>query len=122
MEANVFKLDVHLWTDAYRYRLDLLQQPRRLILYNPLLLSDIRSLNLLYVWVYLLRQSVSVCLQSCPERSHPGRYDVCGHSHQIWHTFAVLGIILSYLAILICYEIRKQSLFCPLNDDILFKN
>jgi len=33
----------------------------------------------------------------CPERHYPGKFNLCGHSHQIWHMFVVLGIILTYL-------------------------
>jgi adiponectin receptor len=32
----------------------------------------------------------------CPERHHPGRFNVCGNSHQIWHGFVVLGVISTY--------------------------
>ena len=40
------------------------------------------------VYIYVIR---------CPERNRPGKYNVCGHSHQIWHLFVVLGIIFTYL-------------------------
>lgn len=36
----------------------------------------------------------------CPERYHPGKYNGCGHSHQIWHTFVILGIIFTYIGAL----------------------
>jgi adiponectin receptor len=36
----------------------------------------------------------------CPERNNPGKYNLCGHSHQIWHGFVVLGIIFTYLGAL----------------------
>lgn len=36
----------------------------------------------------------------CPERNHPGRFNTCGHSHQIWHGFVVLGIFFTYLGAL----------------------
>ena len=36
----------------------------------------------------------------CPERNRPGKFNVCGHSHQIWHCFVVFGIIFTYVAVL----------------------
>ena len=41
------------------------------------------------VYIYVVR---------CPERNRPGKYNVCGHSHQIWHGFVVLGILFTYFA------------------------
>jgi adiponectin receptor len=48
----------------------------------------------------------------CPERNNPGRYNLCGHSHQIWHVLVVLGIVFSYFGIMENFEMRKASL-CP---------
>lgn len=48
----------------------------------------------------------------CPERHRPGRFNVCGNSHQIWHCFVVLGIIATYFGALESFESRKISL-CP---------
>lgn len=36
----------------------------------------------------------------CPERYNPGKYNLCGHSHQIWHGMVVLGIVFTYLGAL----------------------
>ena len=36
----------------------------------------------------------------CPERHKPGNYNICGHSHQIWHVMVVLGIIFTYMGAL----------------------
>jgi len=33
----------------------------------------------------------------CPERYKPGQYDICGHSHQLWHFCVVMAVILHYL-------------------------
>ena len=41
-----------------------------------------------------------IYVQRCPERNNPGRYNKCGHSHQIWHGFVVLGIFFTYLGAL----------------------
>jgi adiponectin receptor len=48
----------------------------------------------------------------CPERYNPGRYNVCGHSHQIWHGLVVLGVLFTYLGALENFESRKISV-CP---------
>jgi adiponectin receptor len=48
----------------------------------------------------------------CPERNHPGKYNICGHSHQIWHGMVVLGILFTYLGALQNFEMRKTSV-CP---------
>lgn len=48
----------------------------------------------------------------CPERHYPGRFNVCGQSHQIWHCFVVSGIVFTYMAVLENFETRKASV-CP---------
>jgi len=40
---------------------------------------------------------LSIYLSRCPERYRPGKYDLCGHSHNLWHGCVVLGVILTYL-------------------------
>lgn len=49
----------------------------------------------------------------CPERYNPGKFDICGHSHQIWHIFVFLGIMFTYLGSLLCYELRNRYETCP---------
>jgi adiponectin receptor len=48
----------------------------------------------------------------CPERFSPGRFDLVGHSHQLWHIGVVLGIITSYFATLVCYYQRQLYPLC----------
>lgn len=36
----------------------------------------------------------------CPERHNPGKYNLCGHSHQIWHGMVVLGVLFTFLGAL----------------------
>jgi adiponectin receptor len=55
------------------------------------------------VYIYVIR---------CPERRRPGKHNVCGHSHQIWHGCVVLGIFFTYLGALKAFEMRKVSV-CP---------
>jgi len=40
---------------------------------------------------------LSIYLARCPERFKPGKFDICGHSHQLWHACVILGIVLTYL-------------------------
>ena len=56
-------------------------------------------------------------LAKCPERKRPGHYDICGHSHQIWHAFVVLAIIFTYLSSIASYEMRSLYSTCPLAVD-----
>lgn len=35
-----------------------------------------------------------------PEKRWPGRFDIIGHSHQIWHIFVFTGAYLFYVAVL----------------------
>ena len=34
-----------------------------------------------------------------PEKRWPGRFDLLGHSHQIWHIFVFTGAFLYYIAV-----------------------
>ena len=34
-----------------------------------------------------------------PEKRWPGRFDLLGHSHQIWHIFVFVGALLFYVAV-----------------------
>ena len=48
----------------------------------------------LMVGVYVL--GLYVYTVRCPERHYPGRFNLCGASHQIWHCLVVFGIVLNY--------------------------
>ena len=54
-----------------------------------------------------------VYVARCPERKYPGKFNLCGHSHQIWHCFVVMGIIFTYIGVLQNFEMRKISV-CPI--------
>ncbi|WFD25896.1 inc metabolism membrane protein [Malassezia nana] len=43
-----------------------------------------------------------------PERLAPGRFDLIGHSHQLWHVAIVLAIFFHYRAILLFHESRFE--------------
>lgn len=55
------------------------------------------------VLIYVLR---------VPERFSPGKYDLIGSSHNIWHCFVVLAAVLHYFGSLEALAIR-EVLFCP---------
>ena len=55
---------------------------------------------------------LAIYLARCPERKRPGKHNLCGHSHQLWHFFVVLGLIFTYLGVWESYEMRKISV-CP---------
>ena len=60
-------------------------------------------------------------LTKCPERKRPGHYDICGHSHQIWHIFVFLAIIFTYLGSIASYEMRSQYSTCPVTIEADFQ-
>ena len=48
-----------------------------------------------------------------PERCKPGAYDICGHSHQIFHVCVFIGALIHYFESLKCFY-RRQTHFCPI--------
>lgn len=44
-----------------------------------------------------------------PERWFPGKFDIAGHSHQLWHTAVVLGAWVHYLAMMILLQWRDAA-------------
>lgn len=103
METIVFVLGVLCRASPSAHKLAGFRQLWRHLLSHPELLLHLRSIGVLCVRLSLLRQQVTLYLRRCPERYHPGKYDICGHSHQIWHSFVVFGIVFAYFAFLICY-------------------
>ncbi len=58
---------------------------------------------------------ISGCLiyiSRTPERCYPGRFDLIGSSHQIWHCFVFGGIILHHFASVDSYYDRVNNQ-CP---------
>ena len=47
-----------------------------------------------------------------PEKNHPGKYNIWGHSHQLWHLSALLGMFWTYQGAIDNYQMRQNS-FCP---------
>lgn len=43
-----------------------------------------------------------------PERWRPGKFDMAGHSHQIFHMFVVAGAMAHYVAALLFLEWRDE--------------
>jgi adiponectin receptor len=44
-----------------------------------------------------------------PERWLPGKFDIFGHSHQLWHAAVVLAAWVHYLAIMILLQWRDAA-------------
>lgn len=47
-----------------------------------------------------------------PERWYPGKFDIVGHSHQLWHAAVVLAAWVHFLAIMILLQWRDASGGC----------
>lgn len=47
-----------------------------------------------------------------PERLKPGKFDIAGHSHQIFHVFVVLGALAHCVATLVILDFRRGSPIC----------
>ena len=45
-----------------------------------------------------------------PERLSPGTFDIWGHSHQLWHSFAVIGTGFHLKALTVAYAYRHAAL------------
>lgn len=43
-----------------------------------------------------------------PESRWPGKFDTWGASHQIWHSFIIIAIILHYRAIFVAHAVRYE--------------
>ncbi|KAI9703000.1 MAG: hypothetical protein M1820_005991 [Bogoriella megaspora] len=57
---------------------------------------------------------LGVCLfvTRLPERLSPGLFDIWGHSHQLFHTCAVVGAVFHVLALIISVNYRHTHPFC----------
>jgi adiponectin receptor len=47
-----------------------------------------------------------------PERYYPGKFDLWGNSHNIWHFFVVAAAIWHYVGALNAYHLRQVTA-CP---------
>jgi len=74
--------------------------------------------RLLFVLKYLLIMGffyltgAAVYAIQIPERWCPGKFDIFGHSHQIWHCFVFFAILSHYYGLLQLYRWRMVSV-CP---------
>jgi adiponectin receptor len=64
--------------------------------------------------IYLGGAAIYAC--RIPERWYPGRFDLVGHSHQLWHTAVVLAAYVHYRAVLVLLEWRDASGGCAAAD------
>lgn len=53
-----------------------------------------------------------------PERWYPGKFDIAGHSHQLWHAAVVLAAWVHYLAMMILLQWRDASGGCAVPSQI----
>jgi hypothetical protein len=58
-----------------------------------------------------LLQQLGATTYACriPERWFPGKFDIMGHSHQLWHAAVVLAAWVHYLAIMILLQWRDAA-------------
>lgn len=47
-----------------------------------------------------------------PERLSPGSFDVWGHSHQIFHSCAVLGTAFHIAGLMAGFKFRQENIYC----------
>ena len=59
--------------------------------------------------------AIIVYLAQFPERLMPGKFDLVGHSHQLFHVITFVGASLQLNAILRMYEFSKQTA-CNVTD------
>ncbi|KAJ4957539.1 hypothetical protein NE237_024650 [Protea cynaroides] len=76
------------------------------------------SPHILVSLAYELAMAVSyatgaaVYVSRIPERWKPGKFDIAGHSHQIFHVLVVAGALAHYAASLVILDFRKDSPTC----------
>lgn len=59
-----------------------------------------------------LLTGVFVFVCRIPERLSPGSFDILGHSHQLWHMFAVLGGAFHLVALVAAQSYRQMHKVC----------
>lgn len=47
-----------------------------------------------------------------PERCKPGTFDMCGHSHQLFHICVLIACLIHYFENLLMYH-KRQEFTCP---------
>ncbi|CAG8384963.1 unnamed protein product [Penicillium salamii] len=53
---------------------------------------------------FSLLTGVTLFVCRFPERLSPGTFDIWGHSHQLWHAFAVLGCVFHFFGLVTAYN------------------
>ncbi|OKL60206.1 hypothetical protein UA08_04933 [Talaromyces atroroseus] len=61
---------------------------------------------------FSLLVGVGLFVTRVPERLSPGSFDILGHSHQLFHTFALLGAAFHVMALVAGYSYRQTHLSC----------
>jgi len=70
----------------------------------------------LILWVlggisYILGACIYIC--RFPEKFWPGKFCYIGSSHQIWHCFVLMGIMIHFFASVNLYHERLSNSYCP---------
>lgn len=52
-----------------------------------------------------------------PERFHPGKYDLCGASHQLMHIAVIVGCCITFYSNLLIFK-SAQIFECPVAADL----
>ncbi|KAK1275374.1 hypothetical protein QJS04_geneDACA003894 [Acorus gramineus] len=55
---------------------------------------------------------VAVYVGRVPERWRPGKFDLAGHSHQIFHVFVLVGAMVHYWATKVLIDWREAGVIC----------
>ncbi|CAG7950492.1 unnamed protein product [Penicillium salamii] len=61
---------------------------------------------------FSLLTGVTLFVSRFPERLSPGTFDIWGHSHQLWHAFAVLGCIFHFFGLVSAYKYHWLHKIC----------
>mmetsp|Transcript_8793 Transcript_8793/g.7765 ORF Transcript_8793/g.7765 Transcript_8793/m.7765 type:complete len:303 (+) Transcript_8793:668-1576(+) len=77
--------------------------------------ASVGTIEFAPTWPYYVLMGISylgglsIYAVKCPERWHPGKFDIWGHSHQLWHLCVLGGIAFQYFAALDHYYRRKLT-------------
>lgn len=65
-----------------------------------------------FFYFFFMLIGITAYSTQIPERFSPGTFDICGHSHQWWHTFATFGIFILYSYWIHYFWWKVQNNYC----------
>ena len=71
----------------------------------------------IWLWAlggYIYIQGAIIYVIRIPERFYPGKFDICGHSHSIFHFHVVTACVLMFYLNYSVYIDRQNFLGCPI--------